>query len=73
LVRFGKAKKAWPQFSRMGDEAETEAELRERCRLERVAIVEKYDLGRDDGAKIDDWEDPKLEIYHIQDKYGFLQ
>ena len=28
-----------------------------------------YDLGREDGAVIDDWEDPKLEIYHTQDRY----
>jgi len=57
----------------MGDDFESEAELRERCRLEREAIVEKYDLGREEGARIDDWEDPKLELYHMQDRYGFLQ
>ena len=57
----------------MGDDGENEAELRERCRLEREAIVEKYDLGREEGARIDDWEDPKLELYHMQDRYGFLQ
>jgi hypothetical protein len=57
----------------MGDDYENEAELRERCRVEREAIVEKYDLGREEGARIDDWEDPKLEIYHTQDRYGFLQ
>ena len=57
----------------MGDDYENEAELRERCRVEREAIVEKYDLGREVGARIDDWEDPKLELYHTQDRYGFLQ
>ena len=46
----------------MGDDLENEAELRERCRLEREAIVEKYDLGREEGANIDDWEDPKQTI-----------
>ena len=29
----------------------------------------RYDQGREDGAVIDDWEDPKLEIYHTQDRY----
>ena len=57
----------------MGDDFENEAELRERCRVEREAIVEKYDLGREEGAKIDDWEDPKMDLYHILDRYGFLQ
>ena len=38
----------------MGDDYENEAELRERCLLEREAIVEKYDLGREEGARIDD-------------------
>jgi hypothetical protein len=36
----------------MGDDIENEAELRERCRLEREAIVEKYDLGREEGAQV---------------------
>ena len=57
----------------MGDDQESERELRERCREERRQIVEKYDIGREEGAVIDDWEDPKLEIYHTQDRYGFLQ
>ena len=32
----------------------------------------RYDQGREDGAVIDDWEDPKLEIYHTQDRYLVL-
>lgn len=32
----------------------------------------RYDLGREEGAKIDDWEDPKLEYYHKQDRWGFI-
>ena len=39
---------------------------------ERRQIVEKYDLGREDGAVIDDWEDPKFEIYHKTDRFGFI-
>ena len=39
---------------------------------ERRQIVDKYDLGREDGAVIDDWEDPKLEIYHKTDRFGFI-
>ena len=38
------------------------------CREERRRIVERYDQGREDGAVIDDWEDPKFEIYHTQDR-----
>ena len=41
-------------------------------REERKAIVEKYDRGREDGAVIDDWEDPKFEVYHRQDRHGFI-
>jgi len=51
----------------------SEAEQRARTREERKQIVERYDKGRDDGVVIDDWEDPKLEIYHTQDRYGFIQ
>ena len=28
----------------------------------------RYDQGRQDGAHIDQWEDPKYEIYHMQDR-----
>ena len=47
---------------------EDEAEMRARAREERHGIVEKYDKGREEGAVIDDWEDPRLEIYHSQDR-----
>ena len=47
---------------------EDEAEMRARAREERQSIVEKYDKGREEGAVIDDWEDPRLEIYHSQDR-----
>jgi hypothetical protein len=52
---------------------ESESEVRERCRAERRGIVAKYDMGREVGAQIDDWEDPKYEIFHTQDRYGFIQ
>ena len=51
----------------------SDADLEERTRIERQEIVARYDLGRDEGAKIDDWEDPKLEVYHKQDRWGFIQ
>ena len=47
---------------------EDDPEMRARAREERQQIVEKYDRGREDGAVIDDWEDPRLEIYHTQDR-----
>ena len=52
---------------------ETERELLLRSRQERLAIVAKYDKGREPGAQIDDWEDPKNELYHTQDRFGFIQ
>ena len=55
------------------DSQENESELLERCRIERLQIVNKYDIGRDEGAKIDDWEDPKYEEYHQRDRFGFYQ
>jgi len=51
---------------------EDDPEMRARAREERAQIVEKYDRGREEGAVIDDWEDPRLEIYHSQDRYGFI-
>ena len=33
----------------------------------------RYDLGRDEGAQIDEWEDPGFEVYHKKDRYGFIQ
>ena len=29
--------------------------------------------GREEGAEIDEWEDPELEVYHVTDRYGFIQ
>ncbi len=62
----------------MGDHVdESEDDARERARQERAAIVSRYDRGRDaddaNNAHIDDWEDPKFEIFHTQDRYGFIQ
>jgi len=51
----------------------TEEEMVRRTQEERMQIVERYDLGREEGAVIDDWEDPKLEIYHTQDRFGFIR
>ncbi|ODN03265.1 USP6 N-terminal-like protein [Orchesella cincta] len=39
---------------------------------ERLAILAKYDKGREEGAQIDPWEDPAFEIYHVTDHYGFI-
>ena len=55
------------------DAYESEVELLQRSREERRQIVAKYDTGRENGAKIDDWEDPTTEIFHTQDRYGFIQ
>lgn len=51
----------------------TEEELIERALEERATIVAKYDLGREKGAQIDPWEDPAFEVYHVTDRYGFIQ
>lgn len=51
----------------------TEEELLARAVEERRIIVEKYKYGRQEGAKIDPWEDPSYEVYHILDRYGFIQ
>ncbi|PRD21350.1 UNVERIFIED_CONTAM: USP6 N-terminal-like protein [Trichonephila clavipes] len=40
---------------------------------ERAAIVAKYELGRYDNSHIYPWEDPGFEVYHVTDRYGFLQ
>ena len=29
--------------------------------------------GREDESEIDPWEDPSFELYHVTDRYGFLQ
>ena len=51
----------------------TEAELLIKAAEERLLIVNKYDRGREDAAQIDPWEDPAFEIYHVTDRYGFIQ
>jgi len=55
-----------------GSDNISEAEVLARNREERRQIVTRYDQGREDGTVIDDWEDPKLEIYHTQDRFGFI-
>lgn len=50
-----------------------EEELVQRAAEERAAIVAKYKHGRKPGAQINPWEDPSLQIYHILDRYGFIQ
>ena len=47
-------------------------QLKSLFREERREIVAKYDRGREDGAVIDDWEDPKFDVYHKKDRYGFI-
>uniref|UniRef100_T1JCJ1 USP6 N-terminal-like protein n=1 Tax=Strigamia maritima TaxID=126957 RepID=T1JCJ1_STRMM len=52
----------------------TEDDYYEKNAQERQQIVEKYDLGHtEDGTHIDPWEDPAYEVYHVTDRYGFLQ
>jgi len=29
--------------------------------------------GREEGAEIDEWEDPEFEVYHVTDRFGFIQ
>jgi hypothetical protein len=48
-------------------------ELLRRAAEERELIVSRYSRGREDGAQIDPWEDPTFEIYHVTDRYGFIQ
>ncbi|KAK3884536.1 hypothetical protein Pcinc_011209 [Petrolisthes cinctipes] len=50
----------------------SEDELVARAREERATIASRYRLGREEGAVIDSWEDPELEIYHTTDRYGFI-
>lgn len=50
-----------------------EAALVARAEDERIKIFERYDRGREQGAQIDDWEDPsQIEIYHKTDRHGFI-
>ncbi|XP_045600697.2 LOW QUALITY PROTEIN: uncharacterized protein [Procambarus clarkii] len=50
----------------------SEEELLIRAREERATIVGRYNLGREEGAVIDPWEDPEFEVYHSTDRYGFI-
>eukprot|EP00118_Oscarella_pearsei_P007335 m.35455 g.35455 ORF g.35455 m.35455 type:complete len:409 (+) comp32123_c0_seq2:190-1416(+) len=52
----------------------TEGELAMRTDrdAERATIVANYDRGREEGAQIDQWEDPNFEVYMSTDRYGFL-
>lgn len=43
-----------------------------RAKEERTKIFQRYDLGREQGAVIDPWEDPAFEVYHQTDRYGFI-
>ncbi|KAH7933066.1 hypothetical protein HPB49_007725 [Dermacentor silvarum] len=72
LVKIRRDK--WQPTDRSGSGNLTEAEILERAAEERAAIVARYDRGRDKDnvAQIDPWEDPKFELYHVTDKYGFI-
>ncbi|XP_061577447.1 USP6 N-terminal-like protein [Cololabis saira] len=39
---------------------------------ERAEIISKYDKGRQEGVKIDPWEDADYTIYKVTDRFGFL-
>ncbi|XP_010775639.1 USP6 N-terminal-like protein isoform X2 [Notothenia coriiceps] len=39
---------------------------------ERAEILAKYDKGRQEGVKIDPWEDADYSIYKVTDRFGFL-
>ncbi|XP_068144845.1 USP6 N-terminal-like protein isoform X1 [Drosophila tropicalis] len=52
-----------------GDQQEA---LIKRAEDEREDIFRRYDLGLDPNNVVDPWENPKFEIYHITDKYGFM-
>lgn len=49
-----------------------EYEELQRAAQERAEIVARYDMGREEGAKIDPWEDPTFEVYAVTDRYGFI-
>lgn len=68
----------WRIFSewrkeRDGECGMNEEELLQRAAEERETIVLRYKKGRQEGAEIDPWEDPAFEIYHVLDRYGFIQ
>lgn len=39
---------------------------------ERAEIITKYDKGRQEGVRIDPWEDADYSIYKVTDRFGFL-
>ncbi|KAM4553980.1 uncharacterized protein V3H82_018296 isoform 1-T2 [Fundulus diaphanus] len=39
---------------------------------ERADIISKYDKGREEGVRIDPWEDADFSIYKVTDRFGFL-
>ncbi|XP_037110408.1 USP6 N-terminal-like protein isoform X1 [Syngnathus acus] len=39
---------------------------------ERADIISKYDKGRQEGVRIDPWEDADYSIYKVTDRFGFL-
>ncbi|XP_039989950.1 USP6 N-terminal-like protein [Xiphias gladius] len=39
---------------------------------ERTEIISKYDKGRQEGVKIDPWEDADYSIFKVTDRFGFL-
>ncbi|XP_075784408.1 uncharacterized protein LOC102457209 [Pelodiscus sinensis] len=39
---------------------------------ERAEIIAKYEKGRQEGAKIDPWEDADFALYKVTDRFGFL-
>ena len=47
-------------------------EIAERTRKERADIVRKYDIGREEGAVIDPWEDPDFEVRTLSLGGGIL-
>lgn len=49
-----------------------EEDLLKRSAEEREKIFRRYELGREEGAEIDPWEDPSFEVYHATDRYGFI-
>ncbi|EDV37972.1 uncharacterized protein Dana_GF11146, isoform B [Drosophila ananassae] len=53
-------------------DGEQQEALVKRAEDEREGIFRRYELGLDPTNKVDSWENPTFEIYHITDKYGFM-
>ena len=47
---------------------EEQEALLKRAADEREAIFQRYSLGLDPRNKVDSWENPTFELYHITDK-----